>query len=448
LGLADEAPDDKTLTAFVGGILEVLRVNTKKNSRLFVLLPISSPRFKARAQDFITLVDHQSMAPQIWPYLDEQIRHFLDLNGESYAEASTPQQLLQDQAQLWDSLGDSLTREVQVYLLSEGSSLSISPAQSGLLKEFSFNFDFGEPASSSTKNATNDYVYFYKERDVSVDQLIEMIEAQEESSEVRKRLSQLLKENEASHFLDLNSPEWKSLLKKSPRDQIETLVGWACRAVSNVCSEFNSSPKIPAGQEKFWGPSPAELKRIRAREGLQKNGFELVPFDQPWQFYEFRAAPLSIEDRAAAPDDEGEDSLEEYRQALKALIPFARKIRSPFEEAFRLADFILLHPKTIVGMGDKAGSFLKENSFSELAVEIFAEKAEMIARLNSMLFEESEIIRILSLEVSDVFGGMGSWNDQYFQEEALQKDFDSLSTALYAARNSVFQSILNYNSGS
>ncbi len=433
-----------TAATLFGSSQEILRVSTKITNHDYLLSPSASPRFKATAENFVSIVDQQADPAELWAYISARIKEFLTLNGDLFNPSKTGKQLMLElpNNSLWDPLGDSLFRELQVFALCENFEIVIPKNLSSLVSAFTFDDEFDDPQ-------LKDYVYFYKEKDVTIEMFIEMIEAQTESPEVRRRLSQLLIENEKSISFDLNSPEWKIFLKKASPEQFETLVGWACRAVSNVCSEFKSMPIIPIGQESFWGPSPLDLKRIRARESLQKKGLQLTPFEEPWQFYEFHPMdqPAKFSEAHGFQDD-GEGVIEDYRHSLGQIIPFSKEINSPFTEAFRLADFILQHPKTILSGGNSATLFLNRNGFSDLAVEIFLEKTELIQNLSSMRFEETEIIQFLSLEVSDVFGGMGSWNDQYFQDISLQEKFNSISSALISSRNLVFQSLLNYNSGS
>ncbi len=51
---------------------------------------------------------------------------------------------------------------------------------------------------------------------------------------------------------------------------------------------------------------------------------------------------------------------------------------------------------------------------------------------------------MLAFEVTSVFGGMGSWNDQTFASEPENNQFDSLTAALFAARHALFARRLHW----
>jgi len=56
---------------------------------------------------------------------------------------------------------------------------------------------------------------------------------------------------------------------------------------------------------------------------------------------------------------------------------------------------------------------------------------------------EAKLRGLLAYLLSDVFGGMGSWNDQYFETPEAQQQYDAISARLYGALSAFFVATLN-----
>ncbi|MGE3611803.1 MAG: hypothetical protein AB7I27_19595 [Bacteriovoracaceae bacterium] len=80
---------------------------------------------------------------------------------------------------------------------------------------------------------------------------------------------------------------------------------------------------------------------------------------------------------------------------------------------------------------------MEENHLKDLITSGFSESAQSIYsdKLSKVLFftqgygSNFHVKYILAAEISDLFGGMGSWNDQGFDSD----EFNSVSTEMYRA---------------
>nr|HVZ32416.1 hypothetical protein [Polyangiaceae bacterium] len=133
---------------------------------------------------------------------------------------------------------------------------------------------------------------------------------------------------------------------------------------------------------------------------------------QPWTCYVWEATqnPVgSISETSARAT---------FRGALVEIEDFARSHESPFAEAFRLALFAL---ELETGVWDDRWeptitSRLTVAGFSPTALEVLIRNAGPTSELALVGWPRDRLGTVLALGVADVFGGMGSWNDQGFDD--------------------------------
>jgi hypothetical protein len=198
---------------------------------------------------------------------------------------------------------------------------------------------------------------------------------------------------------------------------------------------------------RHLGPTLEERERDKGIL-LEREKLRLAPNTEGYQMYLFReledASPLL--DVPARPVAEVR---EEFLGALREAESFAEQQDSPFFEAFKLARFVLesgglrltgdLSPERV----DALQETLKAAGFSERAGEVFGRKAGAVSDFEPFHPSEEKLRGLVACSVADVFGGMGSWNDQYFDTPEAHARYEQISGRLFSALRAFTVNILN-----
>ncbi|HEY0093717.1 MAG TPA: hypothetical protein VGB96_05305, partial [Archangium sp.] len=191
------------------------------------------------------------------------------------------------------------------------------------------------------------------------------------------------------------------------------------------------------GCVRHLGPSPEERKQDKGIL-LEREKLRLAPNTEGYQLYLFQeledAPPLFD---SPAPPAAG--VREAFLGALREAQSFAEQQDSPFFEAFKLARFVLESDKRV----DALPEALKAAGFSERAGEVFGRKAGAVSDFEPFHPSEEKLRGLVACSVADVFGGMGSWNDQYFDTEEAQERYEQVSAHLFSALRAFTVATLN-----
>jgi len=117
-----------------------------------------------------------------------------------------------------------------------------------------------------------------------------------------------------------------------------------------------------------------------------------------------------------------------FQKAIEKIKLLAEKIESPFYDAFTTVLSILEISKKSKSLEE----ILNKTETTDRGKEIIRSKAGPLFILEKIGMHPQRTGQLLACEVSDVFGGMGSWNDQYIEPE-FQKEFSTVSSELYNA---------------
>jgi hypothetical protein len=86
---------------------------------------------------------------------------------------------------------------------------------------------------------------------------------------------------------------------------------------------------------------------------------------------------------------------------------------------------------------------LKSAGFSERAGEVFGRKVYVVSDFEPFQPSEEKLRGVLACTVADVFGGMGSWNDQPFDTPEDQERYAQVSGRLFRALRAFSTATLN-----
>jgi len=125
---------------------------------------------------------------------------------------------------------------------------------------------------------------------------------------------------------------------------------------------------------------------------------------------------------------------------------FSEEMNTPFTEAFALALFFLQNPDLhhLRNSQQQMDEGLKQLGFSELGVQISQEYHRLLDEFVGLSFDFEVARRVIAFAVlSDLFGSMGSWNDQVFDTDIIQSRYLEISDSLYKNAYDFFVATLN-----
>ena len=149
---------------------------------------------------------------------------------------------------------------------------------------------------------------------------------------------------------------------------------------------------------------------------------------------------------AAGPSWDG--ARHDFVEALREAERFAAEQGLDFVSAFKLALFALegrapryddLSPERVPAFLEAA----KAAGLDDWPVEVFERKLGSLMLFQCLGLSDAKLRGLLACLLSDVFGGMGSWNDQAFETPEAQQTYDDVSSRLFAALGAFFVATLN-----
>jgi hypothetical protein len=310
-----------------------------------------------------------------------------------------------------------------------------------LLHQSSFSsFSFGDEGKS--------YTYLYATEEVSGQELNQLITAQPFEDEVWQKLIQYNQEYASDRLPSYTTiQQWKENIGQLSGDTLTSAVSVGCRAICDCCDAKGLKPIIPAHLKKKLGPDEEEAKRIEGRSKLEKSQWFLSANNEPWEVNllhpVYSAESIPVNDTYIA-------SRKAFQEAISPIAEFATKQQSNFAEAFELAKY-LVSDTVPSGSFDEAHKerIIQELKnapwqFSERAIENFSNVFYFSQELLLMNWEASRIYALFAVSIADVFGGMGSWNDEYHASEEDNNKHQQLSSTLYNALRNYFVSLISF----
>ena len=397
LGGAGEHPLPEHIRhAFAGGDpTPGLAVSVAGRRWCFALIQEQSPSYALTPAKLAQLIDLQPQPALLWARLDDLIAEHCALNAVPFdAQQTGAPRLLALPERSWETLGGQLVSELQVEAAANEVAFEIPEALRGCFERPVPLASFLTPMSGPARRPA----YFWVEKTPTLAQLAEVVEAQPFAARVKEALrAAAMPEGGTAPF------ELDAWLQRVGAEAAGPEVANAVRAAAE---EEGLDPLIPAGQLRLWGPGAAELRRIRARERTEETSWYLAPSPERWSGFTWRMAPEAVFEPASPGDLAAARTA--FRDALQAARTFATELDSPFEERLRRAAEFL---------GEGAATALDEPTLATL-VELGAPPA--LAR------------DFHALELADVFGGMGSWNDQPV-EASQSARYEEVSARLFSA---------------
>ncbi|HTE23946.1 hypothetical protein [Flavitalea sp.] len=433
--LQDHALQAHILAAFAGPSDLLLEITTKSQIRTFVLNSFSSSQYEITPEQFILLLDSQPNKEIAWSRAATLILESNILNQRgTFPQAQAPVYLLTEEGRkVFESLADNLISEVQIESTIHECKFIIPEGMQDVFMKYGQMPYFVDNI---------EHVYLNPSGDVSSGDILLLVESQLfEEKLIWESLNASLTEYAYANMTPVPVDQWRKKIEKMEHDLLQKIVNPICRCICTLCEEQHKKRIIPSALSDKFGPDDLELKRAAARSKSENDRWVPESKKQHWEYYAFEQIK-----EALLPDIPGADmARKKFITALEAIKTFAAKIKSPFEESFNLSLYILETEQPGEKYNEEHFELLAANlisaGFSEHAVAKLRE-AQWIGELFKMLgWRKVDIYGMLAIAFADVFGGMGSWNDQQVEQD--HEKYQEFSATLYSALRNYFASLLS-----
>ena len=230
-------------------------------------------------------------------------------------------------------------------------------------------------------------------------------------------------------------------LRAMDPDELRAMSNMYLTAVQMACRLADTKLEVPSALSGKVGTLVDSLDPEARRDYLPAGErLHLAPNPEPWTLYCFEPqGPLA---EVPAPPDPV-SARDRFRAALGGAEAIAERMGSPFAEAFKLAAFVLDDEGLSLAPDPAADlAALEAAGFSEMARHVFTDKLGAMAIFRGLGAGPALHRALVACDVADVFGGMGSWNDQYAEDEADAEAYQAASAELFGALKTFFVSAL------
>lgn len=428
--------------AFAGSQDLLMHIVTDKRSDIYVLQTILGPYYDMTAIQFKALIEAQSNPDLLWKRIAELLLQSNELNQLPLFDANAIREIiLQKDMYLYDSMLSQLLSEVQIETLVSGSSFVVPEHLQYLVYQSDLSFGGYESDDSSEQT----YVYLYPLKEVNGKELQALVDAQPFSAaEIWEGTQEAINQYIEPVIPQMTETEWPLYIENKNAEECRVFSGIICRSIATLCEKKHIDKIIPDALAECFGPNELDNKRAQARSKMDKSQWLLQSAANPWEMYFFEQvanAPLS--------EFENKTTIEQtFRLSLEEIAAFAKRIESPFQEAFSLSLYFLgkdvsegifdpLHLQSI-----KADLLTK--GFSERALQNVEDPLYYGESMALTGMPVDQLYKLLAvIIVKDLFGGMGSWNDQYMEHETDQEEYMKRSENVFQNAIRSFAALLS-----
>ncbi|WP_426754821.1 hypothetical protein [Myxococcus sp. Y35] len=433
--------------ANTGGV--VLELSSGGTSSLFLLRTHHSRPYLLTARQLVDFARAQSHADRIFEVWAESISENNVLNDRPAVSAAEVADYLCSPAGFvhYDLRGSDLVKALQSTVRRLGAEVNIPEA----LRPCFYTSDPDALMAEMLLPPDRRAEFVPEEEELLItetttpQQFADLVAAQPFARDAWERIArdqnQFLAEGESP----VSAEDFEARLRAMPPDGLRSmLTGNLMMALQQACRAHGAELVVPEPLRGCIRPvfSPEELAgRIPGKELLRLQSNPDVY--QMFLFQELGRGPAPVP-AGPAWDDARRDFIEALREASR----FATEQGSSFADAFKLALFALegqaprygdLSPERMPAYLEAA----KAAGFDAWPVEVFERKLGSMALFLPLGLSEAKLRGLLAYLLSDVFGGMGSWNDQYFETPEAQQQYDAISARLYGALSAFFVATLN-----
>lgn len=391
---------------FMGSGRAMLAVADGPRRGAYAFATMPCPRTAMTPDAFARWLDRQPARAGLWAKVAEEVDRFQRMSDRPGAAPETVRGVLlsADGPAILDHHGDNLLRRVQSEMKRAGAALVFADSERALFASADPDRDEGELRVNG---------------EISVAEFAGLVDAQEPRAAIRAALKGELANirDGAASLGDLSAEEFRmyATMLLGAAQRAAVAAGGALRVPESLRGKVGTERDFLAPEERAGHvPGPERL--------------QFAPNPEPWEYYALVELP-----GARAPEAEPlARAAADWKDALGAAERLARRMESPYAEAFRLAAFALEEPGA-------DGAALAAAGFAENAREVWTRETATIAELG---LPPENARALLSTSIGDVFGGMGSWNDQAPRDEADAAAYERVSAELFARLRALYAAAL------
>ncbi|WP_018341490.1 hypothetical protein [Cytophaga aurantiaca] len=433
---SDKLPEH-ILAAFAGTQEYLFEVLTEKSTHCYVIKTFYSPSYAITTELFGELVDVQTNSEAHWELVANLITESNELNGRKAVAKSEARAYLNSKEGKgeFNFLATKLSEEMQIECTVAGTPFLLPGHLKNLFYQSDFSF-FGD-------DNNREIAFLYALKECSAEQLIQLVHAQPSVAAVWSACEADMQEWPLPDVPVSKATELEAFIQKQTTEQLSLtgLVNVVCGAIRRLSEENHVRPTIPESLKDVFGPDKTEYDKALAR-GNSKDRWYLKSNETPWEVSFFE--PLTI---TTLLESKGNVEVvkKEFSQALSEIEQFAKKIQSPFEEAFRFANYFLI--ETVPeGNFDAAhleviSKDLTTKGFSERSLEVLKNNFLYLEEWYKLNYDRETILGLFAVKNANQFGGMGSWNDQYVEEDP--ETYEKVSAETFSAMKKYFVVLLS-----
>lgn len=422
--------------AFAGTQLLTLALTLQGQTEIYVMKSLFSPQHEMTPEQFVDVINAQQGKEELWTRIGDLVQHHNQLNEKPAFDSKEIAEYLTNEGRSdFDFLSSQLIQETQVECHVLGQPFVIQQS----LKPLFFRSDL---FSNESRHRT---VFLYTLKDPSIRELTAIVDAHPFKEQVWEKFVSQLSEHPMPGFPMFTADQWPLQYEALTAEQRSIAANLVCRSICYLCEERNMDRIIPHHLNEVFGPDELENRRAQARSQNGSQQWYLAQNENPWELYLFeRTAGLILEEPIPLII-----AREKFVAALEAIHSYAQEIKSPFDEAFRLALFFLTEE-------NRSGSFdesriagllkrLEALRFSHQAIDRFNSIISYATDMKMLEFSPGKMYDLMAVSTADVFGGMGSWNDQYIEDD--QETFNKHSSTLFESLKHFFSGALSQDNG-
>lgn len=430
------------MAGFSGGRPWKIEVVWQGGAATYQAGTVSSPPYAMTMSILAEIIRSQENPDFYWNNFLDEVNQFHRCNNIAEVTSQELPTFLASPAaaHAWDIIGDTLFQEMQVEAYTYDQSFVIPRHMADLVVPVQSNMDELQEFEPHVWLEVCDDV------DVTGKELCRLIEAQPFSNLIwahcanTERLGTLLGDGyDLDDFPHIKVEDWRAYLSSLNEDEVAVISDVLLKLICIECARRHCKPYIPYDLSDIFGPNELDRRRLHFRERLQSDlGWALLESSTPWQMYVFDKLDThqSLEHVAHLAQQK-----QEFDNALASIEDFAGRVQSEFQPAFQLAINLSKQADIERSAGEMRGQ--------QLLTPRPDTSAEQLQKLIDLFIEfewpASRILGLAAISAADVFGAMGSWNDQSFEGE-LGEQFDTRSARLFSAMNTYFSALLDIES--
>lgn len=241
-------------------------------------------------------------------------------------------------------------------------------------------------------------------------------------------------DRELDNFPRLKVEEWRPYLASLDEDDAASISDVLLDLIRLECARADCEAYIPDELSDVFGPDEISRRRLHFRDRLQRNfGWSLAQASVFWQMYVFEKLDIAL----SLPNTTLTQRKQEFDSALASIERFAGDVESEFQPAFQLAISLSKHAdieKSVDGLRIKHLLPALQGTWADSVqdlIDVFVDFG----------WSPNRVLGLAAISAADVFGAMGSWNDQSFEGE-IGVQFELRSARLFTAMNEYFASLL------